>query len=73
MLEGSVKTVGERLHRGLRDVRTASPLETVAQLVAAEELARALVMFLDHFEHLVVQTAAFGQTGEEQIALGAVG
>jgi hypothetical protein len=71
-LEGSVETVGERLHCGLRDVLSATPLEAVGQIVAAEELARSLVMGLDHFEHLVVQMAAFGQTGKKPSVLGAV-
>ncbi len=71
-LEGPIKTVGERLHRALRDVLAAAPLEAVHQIVTAEKPARSLVMGLDHFEHLVIKMAAFGQTGEEPSVLGAV-
>jgi hypothetical protein len=71
-LEGPIETVGKRLHRALRDVLAATPLEMVRQIVAAEKRARSLVMVLDDFEHLVVKKAAFGQTGEEQSVLGAV-
>ncbi len=71
-LEGSIKTVGKRLHRALRDMLAPTSLEAVRQIVAAEKLARSLVMSLEHFEHLVVKTAAFGQTGKESRVLGAV-
>ncbi len=71
-LEGSIKTAGERLHRALRDMLAATSLDTVRQIVAAEKRARSLVMSLDRFEHLVVKTAALGQTGAEPSVLGAV-
>jgi hypothetical protein len=71
-LEGPIKTAGERLHRALRDMLASAPLETARQIVSAEKRARSLVMSLDRFEHLVVQAAALGQTGEEPSVLGAV-
>jgi hypothetical protein len=71
-LEGSIKTAGERLHRALRDMLAATSLETVRQIVETEKRARSLVMSLDRFEHLVVKTAALGQTGAEPSVLGAV-
>lgn len=71
--EGFVEPVCKGLHGRLWNVLAASSLETVRQIVAINELASFLVMSLDQFEHLVVNVATLGQTGEEQSVLGAVG
>jgi hypothetical protein len=42
----------------------ATSLETVPKIVAAKELARFLVVTLEHLQHLVVKKAAVGQTGK---------
>jgi len=59
-LEGIIKTLGERLHRALRDMLAAASLETSRKIVAAKELASFLVMSLEHLQHLVVEEAAIG-------------
>lgn len=68
-LECLIQPVRERLYGGLRHMLAAPALEAVREIVAAEKRARLVVVSIEHFEHLVVKTAAFGQTGEEQSVL----
>lgn len=70
-LEGFAEPVGESLYRGLRNMLPAASLEPICEVIAAKELAGLLAMTFDHFQHLVVKTAAFRQTRKEHPALNA--
>jgi len=75
-LERPVEPVGKRLYRGLGDVliarATATSLESIRKVVTGQELARLIVMSLDHLKHLVVKTAALRQSRKEHTMLFAV-
>jgi hypothetical protein len=71
--KGFVQAVGESLDRALRDVLASASFEAICKVVAAEELARLVVMSLDHLKHLVVDPAALRQARKELSMLDTVG
>jgi hypothetical protein len=70
--QGFVETTAERLDRGLGDVFTTAALELTGEIISTERFAALCVMVFNQFEHLVVNKARFGETGEEQSLLHTV-
>jgi hypothetical protein len=65
-LEGFVKPVGKRLHRGLRDALATASLELARKMVAAKKRTRlVVVMIVDQSKHLVLKAATFRQSRQE--------
>lgn len=72
-LDGDVQAVAECLDRGLGDVLATPAFEPARKVVPTQRIAALNVVALDQFEHFVVNTARFGETGEEQPLLCTVG
>jgi len=70
--QGFVETTAERLDRGLGDVFTTAALELTGEIISTERFAALRVMVFNQFEHLIVNKARFGETGEEQSLLHTV-
>lgn len=68
-LKGFVQTIAERLDCGLGDVSATAALEPTSEVIPTEGFAALCGVAFEQFEHLTVNTARFGETGEEQSLL----
>jgi hypothetical protein len=67
--QGFIKTTTERLDCGLGDVFATAAPKLTRKIIPTERFAALCVMVFNQFEHLIVNTARFGETGEEQFLL----
>lgn len=70
--QGFVETTAKCLNRGLGDVFPTAALELTGEIIPTERFAALCVMIFNQFEHLIVNKARFGETGEEQSLLHTV-